>query len=75
MDLYLPSQWIIEAEPWQWLAIGTPGLLAAWWLYVRGGAQIEKKTTGGGLNVAGRLGLSLIRWSAITLLAFLLLEP
>ena len=75
MDLYLPSQWIIEAEPWQWLAIGTPGLLAAWWLYGRGGAQIEKKTTGGGLNVAGRLGLSLIRWSAITLLAFLLLEP
>jgi hypothetical protein len=42
MDLYLPSQWIIEAEPWQWLAIGTPGLLAAWWLYGRGGAQIEK---------------------------------
>jgi hypothetical protein len=24
MDLTLPSQWIIEAEPWQWLAIGTP---------------------------------------------------
>jgi hypothetical protein len=75
MDLSLPSQWIIEAEPWQWLALGTPGFLAAWWLYGRRGDIIERKSTGGGLSIAGRLGLSLIRWLAITLLAFLLLEP
>ena len=75
MDMSLPSQWIIEAEPWQWLAIGAPGFFAAWWLYGRGGKAIERKSTGGGLTVAARLLLGLIRWSAFTLLAFLLLEP
>ena len=75
MDLSLPSQWIIEAEPWQWFAVGTPGILAAWWLYGRRGGGVEKKSTGGGLSVTGRLGLALIRWCAITILTFLLLEP
>ena len=75
MDLSLPSQWIIEAEPWQWFAVGTPGILAAWWLYGRSGGGVEKKSTGGGLSVIGRLGLALIRWCAITILTFLLLEP
>ena len=71
----MPSQWIIEAEPWHWFAIGAPGFFAAWWLYGRGGKGIERKSTGGGLTVAARLLLGLVRWSAFTLLAFLLLEP
>ncbi len=75
MDMSLPSQWIIEAEPWHWFAIGAPGFFAAWWLYGRGGKAIERKSTGGGLTVAARLLLGLVRWSAFTLLAFLLLEP
>jgi len=75
MDISLPSQWIIEAEPWHWFAIGAPGFFAAWWLYGRGGKGIERKSTGGGLTVAARLLLGLVRWSAFTLLAFLLLEP
>ena len=75
MDLSLPSQWIIEAEPLQWLAIGAPGIAAAWWLYGRRGASVEMTSTGGGLSVVGRFGLSLIRWCAFTLLTFLLLEP
>ena len=75
MDISLPSQWIIEAEPWQWFAIGAPGFFAAWWLYGRGGRGIERKSTGGGLTIAARLLLGLVRWFAFTLLAFLLLEP
>ena len=75
MDLSLPSQWIIEAEPWQWLAVGAPGFLSAWWLYGRSGVRIAQKSTGGGLNTGGRLVLGLLRWCAITILAFLLLEP
>lgn len=75
MDLTLPSQWIIEAEPWQWLTIGTPGLLASWWLYGRRGSAIERKTTGGGIGIGSRVTLGVLRWVAFTVLSFLLLEP
>jgi hypothetical protein len=74
LSIDIPRDWIIEAEPWQWATVmGVAGAVA---LGLYGwNTGIAKRSTGQGLPVYGRMGLGLLRFCAILLLGFLLLEP
>lgn len=74
IDWSFPQDWVIVAAPWQWALVILVGAAAAWWLYGRG-SRIQKNTTGGGMTIVGRFFLGLLRWTVISTLAFLLLEP
>ena len=70
----LPRDWIIEAEAWQWAAvIGMAGAIA---LGLYGwNAVIAKRSTGQGLPGWGRWAMGLMRFCALGIIGFLLLEP
>ena len=70
----LPRDWIIEAEAWQWAAvIGMAGAIA---LGLYGwNAGIAKRSTGQGLPGWGRWAMGLMRFCALGIMGFLLLEP
>jgi hypothetical protein len=70
----IPRDWIIEAEAWQWAAaIGMAGAIAIG-LYGWNSA-IKRRSTGQGLPVWGRWAMGLMRFCALGILGFLLLEP
>lgn len=70
----LPSQWIIDATPWQWALVILLPIAAAWWMYGRGSGT-HKTATGGGMGIVGRITLALLRTLVLSILAVLLLEP
>lgn len=74
LSIDIPRDWIIEAEPWQWAAVvGIAGAVA---LGLYGwNTGIAKRSTGQGLPAWGRMGLGFLRFCALLLLGFLLLEP
>lgn len=70
----IPQDWIIEAEAWEWATVlGIAGAIAiglyGW------NARIRKRSTGQGLPPWGRWGMGILRFSAVGILGFLLLEP
>ena len=70
----IPQDWIIEAEAWEWATVlGIAGAIAiglyGW------NARIRKRSTGQGLPAWGRWGMGILRFSAVGILGFLLLEP
>lgn len=69
-----PTDWIIDAAAWQWAAaISMAGAIA---LGLYGwNTGIRRRTTGQGLPLLGRLGLGVLRFSALGIIGFLLLEP
>lgn len=74
IDWTFPQDWVVVATPWQWALVILAGGTAAWWLYGRG-SRIQKNTTGGGTTWGGRFFMGMLRWTVISVLAFLLLEP
>ena len=70
----IPRDWIIEAEAWQWAAvIGIAGAIA---LGLYGwNAAIARRSTGQGLPGWGRWAMGLMRFCALGIIGFLLLEP
>lgn len=70
----IPRDWIIEAEAWEWAAVvGIAGAIA---LGLYGwNAAIRRRSTGQGLPAWGRWGMGFLRFSALAILGFLLLEP
>ena len=74
LSIDIPRDWIIEAEPWQWAAVvGIAGAVA---LGLYGwNTGIAKRSTGQGLPGWGRVVMGFMRFSALFLLGFLLLEP
>ena len=70
----IPRDWIIEAEAWQWaVAIGMAGAIALG-LYGWNSA-IKRRSTGQGLPAWGRWAMGLMRFGALGIIGFLLLEP
>ncbi|MGB1122614.1 MAG: hypothetical protein ACPG08_03740 [Flavobacteriales bacterium] len=70
----IPRDWIIEAEAWQWAAaIGMSGAIALG-LYGWNSA-IKRRSTGQGLPAWGRWAMGLMRFCALSIIGFLLLEP
>ena len=70
----IPRDWIIEAEAWQWAAaIGMAGAIALG-LYGWNSA-IKRRSTGQGLPTWGRWAMGLMRFCALGIVGFLLLEP
>lgn len=70
----IPRDWIIEAEAWEWAAVlGIAGAIAiglyGW------NASIRRRSTGQGLPSWGRWGMGILRFAALAILGFLLLEP
>ena len=74
LSIDIPRDWIIEAEPWQWAAVVGIAGAVAFGLY-GWNAGIAKRSTGQGLPFWGRFAMGLLRFSALFLLGFLLLEP
>lgn len=70
----IPRDWIIEAEAWQWAAaIAMAGAIALG-LYGWNSA-IKRRSTGQGLPAWGRWAMGFIRFCALGIIGFLLLEP
>ena len=70
----IPRDWIIEAEAWQWAA--AIGMAAAIALGLYGwNSGIKRRSTGQGLPVWGRWAMGLMRFCALGIIGFLLLEP
>ena len=69
-----PTDWIIDAAAWQWAA--AIGMAAAIALGLYGwNSAIKRRSTGQGLPGWGRLAMGLLRFSALGIIGFLLLEP
>ena len=69
-----PTDWIIEAEAWQWAAvIGMAGPLPL--ACMDGMRNCQASSTGQGLPGWGRWAMGLMRFCALGIIGFLLLEP
>ena len=69
-----PTDWIIDAAAWQWAA--AIGMAAAIALGLYGwNSGIKRRSTGQGLPGWGRWAMGLLRFCALGIIGFLLLEP
>ncbi len=73
-QIEIPRDWIIEAEAWQWAAAVCMAGAIALGLYGWNTA-IKKRSTGQGLPAWGRWAMGLMRFVALGIIGFLLLEP
>ncbi len=73
-QISIPGDWIIEAEAWQWAAAVGMAMAISLGLY-GWNAGIQKRATGGGFPGWGRWAMGLVRFCALGIIGFLLLEP
>ena len=73
-QISIPGDWIIEAEAWQWAAAVGMAMAISLGLY-GWNAGIQKRATGQGLPGWGRWAMGLVRFCALGIIGFLLLEP